>query len=395
MHRIFYFLIGTLLYIVLGSGTSFAQNPEEPCQKAQSQLRYYFMEYNDEGYLNQKYLEDLFYACDSVSLRSTICYYYLRSVSLLEVKEGYVAKPSELFYFYHNKFKEAAFQSASRLAYDPEFVSILSLRTDMLAAQIARAEAVGDQPYLNEQKNKEAAEKKFDQGLNFNSGGQRGSDQRLGDVERSAPTEVVSDFTAFPYPVKTYSDSYSFEGRTFQQARNLGDINRQLTAALHAEGYYGKRYFSMPEGFALVTQLESMYPDGTPSPTLERWQTSVKQKPQFSLREYLLSLVFAEKGYYRAFAFVVLPRSIADDPRLGMGRLDPGPWMTVSGEKLPDAVAELSVSNDYVVKAYLFAFDVPGGAENAILMTPSIGSPAGRLALKHLQQANLQARLQR
>lgn len=394
MHPKSYFLIGCLLWGFLGIGTSVAQDPEEPCQKAQSQLRYYFMEYNDEGYLNLKYLEDLYYACDSVHLRSTISYYYLKSVSLLEVKEDYVAKPSELFYFYHRKFKEAAYQSSYSLADDPAFISALTLRTDQLKAQITRAETVGDQPFLDDRLNRKSVEDAFDEDPIFNNRPSAPQQRRPGQTT-SDPASDVPDFAAFPYPVKEYSDTYDFEQRTFQQAQNLGDINRKLVAAMNAEGYYGKRYFSMPEGFALVTQLEKIYPNGTPVPTLERWRTSVKQKPEFALREYLLSLVFAERGYYRAFAFVVLPRSIANNPNMGLGRLNPRPWMAVVGEKLPEEVAQLSVSNDYVVKAYLFAFDVPGGADNAVLITPNAGSRAGSLVQKHLQQSNLQTQLQR
>lgn len=395
MHPLLSVLIVVILWGTGISNATFAQNNEDPCLQAQSQLRYYFMEYNEEGYLNLKYLEDLYYTCDSVNLRSTISYYYLKSISLLSVKENYVAKPSELFYFYYNKFKAAAYYSSSLRTDDPEFVAILAQRSDQLAMLVDRAESLGDQPFLDDPLARKSPTDAINEDPLFNPNDPFSSSQRRQNQASSSSFEVAPDFAAFPYPVEEASDHYSFDARTFQLAGNLGDIDRQLTTALNAEGYYGKRYFSMPEGFALVTQMERIYPNGTPYPTLERWRTSVKPKPQFSLREYMLSLVFSEKGYYRTFAFVVLPRTIAENPAMGMGRLNPAPWMTISGEKLPEAIAQLTVSNDYVVKAYLFVFDVPGGADNAVLVEVPIGSRAGTLAQKHLAQANLLPRIQR
>ena len=393
MRYSFYFLFVCLIWGGAGVKTIHAQDQVDPCQQSQSQLRYYFMEYNDDGYLNMKYLEDLFYACDSVHLRSTISYYYLKSASLLEVKDDYVAKPSELFYFYYKKFQDAAYYSQQLAAEDPDFVSTLMLRTDQLAEQVDRAEKLGDKPYLNESRNqggwdelrrKDPMYNPRDQDIN-----QGKALRRSGDTETSS----VPDFAAFPYPVQSYSDVYTSKLAAKPGFNTIGDINQQLISILNAEGYYGKHYFSLPEGFALVTQLERIYPDGNPFPVVDRWRTSVQHQDQFSLRQYLISMVFAEQGYYQSYAFVVLPRSIAENPRLGMGRLNPNAWMTVEGEKLPESIAQLSVANDYVVKVYLFAFDVPGGADSAVLITPPMGVRSGDLIMKHLSKTNLHSKL--
>ncbi len=388
MHKRLYIICIWIFLGGIGTNFSLAQSPEEDCQLAQNQLRYYFMEYNEEGYLNLKYLEDLYYSCDSVDLRSSISYYYLKAASLLEVHDNYVARPSELFYFYHKKFQESAAQSGSLISTDPDFVGTLDLRADQLKSLLSRAEAVGDKPYLDESRNRQLDE----EGLRRKDvGGNRGGQES---PPLTSSSSNIPDFASFPYPVKSASDSYRFDGRLFLQARSLGEINQQLSQALNAEGYYGKRYFALPEGFALVTQLERVYPDGKPLPTLERWGQSVRHQAQFSLREYMMSLVFAEQGYYRTFAFVVMPRSIAENPLLGLGRLDPKPWQQVEGEKLPEKIAQLSLDDGYVVMLYLFAFDVPGGAENAILMTLPAGEQNGSLVEKHLRQANLLPHLQ-
>jgi hypothetical protein len=382
-----------LLGLCLNSGTLFSQQgtTDEVCQSSQDQLRYYFMEYNPEGFLNLKYLEDLYFACDSPSLSSTISYYYLKSASLLQGGDNFVAKPSELFYYFYQKFQGAAQLSGDLMAQDPDFVATLARRSDRLAQEVARAERLGDQPFLNGRPEQGAANRP-EQGSNQRlSGADRGSrpaTQRTSLNNLVVPSDE-KDFPFFSYPPPQYSDVAPLPSPAFSGNRRLGEVNDRLCLALNNEGYYGKHYFSVPDGFALLTQLERFFPDGRSMTPLERWRRSVNPPVSFSLREYFLSLVFAEPGYYRMFAFVVVPRSVAENPRLGMGRLNPNVWKTTEGEKLPFEIAQMPFSADYTVQAFVFEFWVTSQNGEAYLLERKGEGREGMSAAEHLERARL------
>ena len=70
----------------------------------------------------------------------------------------------------------------------------------------------------------------------------------------------------------------------------LSDIDVALVEALDATGYYDKAYFSVPDGFALVTRLEQIEANGKSLQPPDRWSVQVKPLREFSLPAYLQAL---------------------------------------------------------------------------------------------------------
>jgi hypothetical protein len=83
----------------------------------------------------------------------------------------------------------------------------------------------------------------------------------------------------------------------------LAAVAGQLGKALDAAAYTQRSFFTVPGGFAMVTQLERINPDGTPD-TKRRWQP-VASTASFSLEDYLKRLLYADPGRYRLVVFIV------------------------------------------------------------------------------------------
>ena len=97
--------------------------------------------------------------------------------------------------------------------------------------------------------------------------------------------------------------------------RSLFEVAELLTAALQEAAYLELGFYAAPGGFVMVTRLEGTDAAGAPLAAERRYQLS-DDRSDFSFREYVLSLFFAPKGYYRFIAFVVsdVPYTTRDEP---------------------------------------------------------------------------------
>jgi hypothetical protein len=86
-------------------------------------------------------------------------------------------------------------------------------------------------------------------------------------------------------------------------APTFGEIQARLSNALEAGGYQQRSFFAVPGGFALVTQVERVSPDGV-SEREGRWLVA-RAPSTFSLESYLRQLLFAPQGRYRLVVFVI------------------------------------------------------------------------------------------
>ncbi len=372
------------LWLVLVLSQANAQSPTQAqtCQQAQDQIRYYFMEYQPDVYLNLKYLEDMYYLCESPNLQTSISYYYLKSISLLNVSNGYVAAPSDLFRYFFKQYQHHS-SFVDNLAWqDPEFVARFRQRDETLRGALAMAEKAGNSAIL---------------GGNYPPSGNTASERQYG--QQNGPNVPAdpgrgtqyNELTVpnFPMPIEYHSSDISLPERPFRGAKKLADIDARISGALNSQGYYSKAYFSVPEGFAVVTQLEHIHPDGTPKRTLERWNTSVNHKKTFSLREYFISLVFAKPGYYRTFIFLVTPKNNLSQKRFDADRYNSFAWQQSEGEKLPLQVGTLTYTTNYAINAYVYEFEVPADGGEALLIRSAKQGGKALPAQQHLEYSGL------
>jgi hypothetical protein len=88
-------------------------------------------------------------------------------------------------------------------------------------------------------------------------------------------------------------------------AAHLADVADRLERALNEAKYHTWSYSSVPNGFALVSQIEQIKSDGTPSPEPARWSTDMPWVTNMTLLAFIKALANAQPGYYRVIVFIV------------------------------------------------------------------------------------------
>lgn len=161
--------------------------------------------------------------------------------------------------------------------------------------------------------------------------------------------------------------------------KTLRDLNRALTDALDQVDYTDRSYFTVPGGYALVTRLESIEPDGTPKAGSERWALESPGAASFSLSDYLARLFSAKPGLYRVIVFVITQqpfKATGKPPTAEEAKI----WLSSGYNVLPPQVAGLPYTDEVACTALIYEFEkAPAG--NAQIKRP------GRIpAQQHLQR---------
>jgi len=161
-------------------------------------------------------------------------------------------------------------------------------------------------------------------------------------------------------------------------ATTLAAVYDRLAAALQARGFDDNGTFAVPGGFALVTRLERIRPDGSPDRE-SRWSAG-KEIPG-DLLTYLGQLFLERRGQFRLIAFLV---TTAHDVERGSATLNEREARILSlrgGRVLPASIAALPFAGrDCHVLIYHFARQQGG----AVVLRPSELSTR-----QHLEQAGL------
>lgn len=202
---------------------------------------------------------------------------------------------------------------------------------------------------------------------------------------------VSSDFPAFPWPPPQASASVVIPMELVKESQGeitrLGDVNEKLRRALEASGYVERSYFAVPEGFALVTRLEQINPDGTPKEP-GRWSTEVEPLRRFSLKEYLEALFFANPGLYRIVVFVVTPHPFSQS-ETAVDRDEAMDWLREGLNALPSSVATQEYTDEFTTTALVYEFEQPESRE------PMLSLPSRLTGKAHLDKAGLTSMLER
>ena len=95
--------------------------------------------------------------------------------------------------------------------------------------------------------------------------------------------------------------------RLFDKLPHARRRYRAILAALEQNGYVERSFFrTAPGGVALVTRLERINDDGSPSAENERWAAAAQRlESTRSLLDLLQGLFFVDPGHYRVIVFVL------------------------------------------------------------------------------------------
>lgn len=170
---------------------------------------------------------------------------------------------------------------------------------------------------------------------------------------------------------------------------HLADVAGRLERALSEAKYPRWSYSSVPNGFALVCQMEQIESDGTPRSDPARWSTDLPWVDNMTLLEFIKALANATPGYYRVIAFIV-----TNQPWSRIGERPTGAaaerWLAKGFNWLPQSIGELTYGPDYRTTALVYEFKKVSRDTDAALREPSPTS-----ADDHLKRAGISDPLSR
>lgn len=198
--------------------------------------------------------------------------------------------------------------------------------------------------------------------------------------------EVTDEIPKFPWPPPKPSAWAALS--TLAMNRNSGGGTLQgladfLESALEKAGYSERSYYSVPDGFALVSRIEQISDTGEPKPGYDRWSLDVKPPHVFSVRSYVNALFSTHPGRFRVIALIVTTHPVSADS-VGATYQGSKDWLWSGANRLPSSIAQLRYSQDYSCLAYVYEFERPAGDGAALQKQP--GTLDGK---QHLEKAML------
>lgn len=163
---------------------------------------------------------------------------------------------------------------------------------------------------------------------------------------------------------------------------SLLDVASTLERALDRAGYAERSFYAVPHGFALVSRMEQIYPDGRPREEGSRWPLKASPPPVFSLAAYLRALFSTNVGLYRVIAFVVTNRPFVQSAARGDNPARQ--WVWAGANRLPTVVGFSDYTAEYACTALVYEFRRASGSQEASVVLP--GTLPGRT---HLERAKL------
>lgn len=202
-------------------------------------------------------------------------------------------------------------------------------------------------------------------------------------------TPIALSYPEFPWPPPRSSATviipYSLlmKNLTTTSAPKMRDVVQRFEHAFNLCGYVEKSYYSVPDGFAIVTRLEQINSDGTPKENSERWIAEIQPLRKFSLDEYLKALFKARIGYYRVIVFIITPHPFSQT-NVETSATEAQVWLSDGLNVLPNVIGQKEFVPEYQCTALVYEFEQHSTDEKPELVIP------GRLTGKaHVTNANL------
>ncbi|OGX89797.1 hypothetical protein [Hymenobacter coccineus] len=159
---------------------------------------------------------------------------------------------------------------------------------------------------------------------------------------------------AFAWPPPHPSAYCLLPERFTTGVQRLGQVDARLRVALVKARFQDPAYYSIPEGFALVTRIEQLDGQDNPLPEPNRWAPEAVAGS--SLAAFLRNLVSARTGRFRVVVFAVTATAFAptDETVDKQQAID---WLTHGTTSLPTAVGRLPWTADSHCTALVYEFE--------------------------------------
>jgi hypothetical protein len=204
-------------------------------------------------------------------------------------------------------------------------------------------------------------------------------------LSESPVPRIYSKMPAFPWPPPPASAETEIPRNWLSTTAGtqLADVADKLKNVLHEAKYPMWSYSSVPNGFALVSQMEQIKSDGTPSPAPARWSTFMPQVTNMTLLEFIKALANAQPGYYRVIVFIVTNQPWSRTGEMPTGEMAER-WLSQGFNWLPRYIGELTYGPDYRTTVLVYEFKKVSQDADATFLKPSQTS-----ADDHLKKAGL------
>jgi hypothetical protein len=165
----------------------------------------------------------------------------------------------------------------------------------------------------------------------------------------------------FPWPPPPFSTRMKLDRALLvagQAAPTHGSVATHMEKALAANGYTQLSYYAVPDGFALVTQIERIDAQAA-SAAEQRWSTQIPAVSliPFNLEAYLRALLGRNGDNFRVIVFTFTPTPFA----AGGATVAPGEamaWVEKGATALPAALAARPYGEDVVCTALIYEFTI-------------------------------------
>ncbi len=165
----------------------------------------------------------------------------------------------------------------------------------------------------------------------------------------------------FPWPPPPFSTRLKLDRALLvagQPAPTNGSVAARMEQALAANGYSQLSYYAVPDGFAIVTQIERI-DDRAASAAEQRWSTQVPPVSliPFNLDAYIKALLGRNGDSFRVLVFAFTPTPFA----AAGAAVTPGEamaWAEKGATALPAALAARPYGSDTVCTALVYEFRI-------------------------------------
>lgn len=206
---------------------------------------------------------------------------------------------------------------------------------------------------------------------------------------RQDTATAVETLPAFRLPAPRPSVRANLRRTLFANPATVGEVAARLDAALDRAGYEDKSYYSVPGGFALVTEPERIGADGKPFAAAQRW--IFEATPLVSAHDvfddfpggFLRRLQNADPGRYRLIVFLVTTKAVTTGGNAATFEAAHA-WTTGGGDFLPANIASITLTPQHKISVLIYEFRRQSVAAPAKFLDPSALS-----ARQHLAAAGL------
>jgi hypothetical protein len=173
------------------------------------------------------------------------------------------------------------------------------------------------------------------------------------------------------FEFKTCYATFDLPKTTFSTIKTLGKVDEQLQLALDKQGFAQRSYFSVKNGFALVTQMEQYnQADGSSRNDRTRWLEFPARDNFSGIMDYFTSVLMPNKGYFRLFVFVVTDNAFKSKNER-VSKTEATAWLSQGANRLPKVLVDMPYTEGYAVSVLVYEFEVPESNRKAKQVCPT------------------------